>query len=131
MKQKTMSAILILTLLVSEVLMAQPATPQVPAVRPQPSAASAAPAASPAQGPTQDAQTVRPQPASTRRSYERETRPRRRSGISKKEVVVLAGIAGTSMGIGALAGGAKGLAIGAIVGGWGAYAGHRLWRWIR
>ena len=128
MQQRAISAFLILTLLVSEVLMAQPATPQVPAVRPQP---SAAPAASPAQGPTQNAQTVRPQPASTRRSYERETRPRRRSGISKKEVVVLAGIAGTSMGIGALAGGAKGLAIGAIVGGWGAYAGHRLWRWIR
>jgi hypothetical protein len=45
--------------------------------------------------------------------------------------VLLAGIAGTSMGIGALAGGAKGLAIGAIVGGWGASAGHRLWSWIR
>lgn len=35
------------------------------------------------------------------------------------------------MGIGALAGGPKGLAIGAIVGGWGAYGAHRLWRWIK
>jgi len=43
----------------------------------------------------------------------------------------MAAIAGTSMGIGALAGGGRGLAIRAIVGGWGAYAGHRLWNWIR
>jgi hypothetical protein len=65
------------------------------------------------------------------RSYEREARPRRRSRhISKGEVIFMAGIAGTSMGIGALAGGGTGLAIGAIVGGWGAYAGHRLWHWI-
>ena len=75
--------------------------------------------------------SVRPQPAAQRRSYEREVRGRRRSGISKKEVAMMAAFAGTSMGIGALAGGAKGLAIGALVGGWGAYVGHRLWRWIR
>jgi Flp pilus assembly protein TadB len=74
---------------------------------------------------------TRRQDAQRRRSYEREATSRRRSGISKKEVAFMAAIAGTSMGIGALAGGAQGLAIGAIVGGWGAYASHRLWRWIR
>ncbi len=66
-----------------------------------------------------------------RRSYERETRARRHTGISKSEKVFLASIVGTSMGIGALAGGPKGLVIGAIVGGWGAFAGHKLWHWIR
>lgn len=75
--------------------------------------------------------TVRPPSRAQRRSYQRETQTRRRSHISKKEVAMMAAIAGTSMGIGALAGGAKGLAIGAIVGGWGAYAGHRLWRWLK
>ncbi len=35
----------------------------------------------------------------------------------KPEVIFMAGIAGTSMGIGALAAGGTGLAIGAIVGG--------------
>ena len=40
---------------------------------------------------------------------------------------MMAAVAGTSMGIGAIAGGGVGLAIGAIVGGWSAYAVHRLW----
>lgn len=94
----------------------------------QPPAAATAPAQSSAQS----RESVRPQPASRQRSFERETRGRRRlGGISKKEVVFMAAIAGTSMGIGALAAGAKGVAIGAIVGGWGAYAGHRLWNWVR
>jgi hypothetical protein len=75
-----------------------------------------------------------PQPATTRPraarpTYERE--PHRRHNISKQEVLFLGAIAGTSMGIGALAGGAKGLAIGSIVGGWGAYLGHRLWKRVR
>ncbi len=65
------------------------------------------------------------------KSYARETRAQHRPGISKEEKVFLVSIVGTSMGIGALAGGPKGLAIGAIVGGWGAYAGHRLWHWIK
>jgi len=66
------------------------------------------------------------------RSYQRETRARsHRSGISKKEVVFLGAIAGTSMGIGALAAGGEGVAIGAIAGGWGAYVGHRIWKWVR
>jgi len=128
MKQKAICAILLLTMLAPEFLMAQSGTRQVATARLQPPA-TAAVATTPSQ--PQNAQSVRPQPASRRRSYERETRPRRRSRISKKEVIVLAGIAGTSMGIGALAGGTKGLAIGAIVGGWGAYAAHRFWRWIR
>ena len=42
----------------------------------------------------------------------------------------MAGIAGTSMGIGAIAGGGTGLAIDAIVGGWGAFAGHKIWHWV-
>ncbi len=64
------------------------------------------------------------------RSDARETQ-QRRHGISKGEKVFLVSVVGTSMGIGALAGGPKGLAIGAIVGGWGAYGAHRLWRWIK
>ena len=52
------------------------------------------------------------------RSYEREARPRRHRHISKGEVAFMAGIAGTSMGIGAIAAGGTGLAIGAIAGGW-------------
>ena len=64
------------------------------------------------------------------RSYARETQ-QRHHGISKGEKVFLVSVVGTSMGIGALAGGPKGLAIGAIVGGWGAYGAHRLWRWIK
>lgn len=66
-----------------------------------------------------------------RHSYEHETGRRHRSGISKKEFALMAAIAGTSMGIGAIAGGGKGLAIGSIVGGWGAYVGHRLWKWLK
>ncbi len=65
------------------------------------------------------------------RSYARETQQKRHTGISKGEKVFLVSVVGTSMGIGALAGGPKGLAIGAIVGGWGAYAAHRMWHWIK
>jgi hypothetical protein len=80
---------------------------------------------------TQQPRTVYRPSQAQRRSYTRETHNRHHSSVSKKEVAFMAAIAGTSMGIGALAGGAKGLAIGAIVGGWGAYAGHRLWKWLR
>lgn len=66
-----------------------------------------------------------------RHSYQRETKARRHPHVSKGEIAFMAAIAGTSMGIGALAAGGKGLAVGAIVGGWGAYAGHRLWNWIK
>jgi hypothetical protein len=65
------------------------------------------------------------------RPYRRETRRRRHSRISKEEVVVMTAVAGSSMGIGALAGGGIGLAVGAIVGGWGAYTTHKLWHWLK
>src|SRR5690349_25178087 len=50
-----------------------------------------------------------PQYQSTRdrRSYERETRTRRHHKITKQEVIFLAAVAATPMGIGALAGGAR------------------------
>jgi hypothetical protein len=98
----------------------------------QPAATVASSAAAPAQPAAngQEAGTAtsetRPQTTSQRRSYERET-GRRHPRISKKEVVFLAAIAGTSMGIGAIAAGAHGLAIGTIVGGWAAFGGHFLW----
>ena len=66
--------------------------------------------------------------ARARRSYERETRPRHHHHISRQEVIFLAAVAATPMGIGALAGGARGLAIGSIVGGWGAFGAHHLWK---
>lgn len=76
-------------------------------------AASAAPAGAP--------QTSRPQPAARTRE-DRHGEPRRRnSGISKRDVIFIAAIAGTSMGIGAIAAGGKGVAIGAMAGGWGGY----------
>ena len=128
MRRRLVSAFLVMTMLVPGLLLAQTDTRPVTTANAQP----AAPAPPPAQNTAQTGESVRPQPTSQRRSYERETRGRRRhSGISKKEVAFMAAIAGTSMGIGALAAGGEGLAIGAIVGGWGAYAGHRLWRWVR
>ena len=86
---------------------------------------------SPASAP-QDQQPTSVRPGSTEqsRSYAREVHSRRKHRISKGEVIFMAGVAGTSMGIGAIAGGGMGLAIGAIVGGWGAYASHRMWHWI-
>lgn len=90
-------------------------------------AAQNASAAQNSSGP-QGQQSVRPQRA-RQRSYQRETRPRHR--ISKQEWLFLGAIAGTSMGIGAIAAGGKGVAIGALVGGWGAYAGHRIWKWVK
>jgi hypothetical protein len=129
MRIRLVSAFLVMTLLVPGFLLAQTGPRPVTTANAQPAAAAPPPAQNNA---TQPRQSFRPQSASQRRSYERETRGRRRhSGISKKEVAFMAAIAGTSMGIGALAAGAKGLAIGAIVGGWGAYAGHRMWNWIR
>ena len=79
----------------------------------------------------QTSQPTYRQSRASRRSYARETRRNHRHHITKGEIAFMAGIAGTSMGIGALAGGARGLAIGSIVGGWGAYVGHRLWNKIK
>jgi hypothetical protein len=129
MRKRLVSAILIAGLLVPEMLFAQAENRPVTAANAQPAASAPPPAQNTA---AQPRESVRPQSTSQQRSYERETRGRRRhGGISKKEVVFMAAIAGTSMGIGALAAGAKGVAIGAIVGGWGAYVGHRLWNWVR
>ena len=107
--------------------------PAFAGARTQPAAITAA-SASPAQPVSgraaQETETrpseTRPQRTTQRRSYERET-GRRHHSISKKEVIFLGAIVGTSMGIGAIAGGAHGLAIGTIVGGWAAFGGHYLW----
>jgi hypothetical protein len=119
MVRKIESLIVLWTLLCPAVLLAQQGTYNSPSSNP--------PAATARSSPPRQArsETVR------RRSYQHETNNRRRHHISKGEIALMAAIAGTSMGIGALAGGAKGLAVGAIVGGWGAYAGHRLWNWIK
>jgi hypothetical protein len=77
---------------------------------------------------TSTTSTTRPT-SSTSRSYARETH-RRHPGVSRNEAIFMGAVAGTSMGIGAIAGGGVGLAIGAIVGGWGAYASHRLWHYF-
>jgi hypothetical protein len=128
MVKKFFAATLALSLVLPEVLLAQQATTPVAAANP-PAAATAAPPQS--SGESQNPQSVRPQSTSQQHAYQREVRPHHRQRISKGEVVFMAGIAGTSMGIGALAGGATGLAIGAIVGGWGAYLGHRIWNWVK
>jgi hypothetical protein len=68
-----------------------------------------------------------PQANGRNRLYDRNPRSRP-SGISKKEKIFLAAIVGTSLAIGAIAGGGEGVAIGALVGGWAAYAAHRFWK---
>ena len=93
--------------------------------------APAQPASPPAAAPQdQQPSSARPAPPPQQTYSEREVHPRRHSHVTKKEIVFMGAIAGTSMGIGAIAGGGTGLAIGAIVGGWSAYAGHRLWRFF-
>lgn len=128
MTKRILIAILTLGLVMPEIFVAQQRPAQ--AVNPSNPPAAAQPSAPAAQD--QPPQTERPQPQTTaqRRSYERETRARHHRRISKQEWIFLGAVAGTSMGVGALAGGAHGLAIGAIVGGWGAYAAHRMWHWI-
>ena len=118
-RKQILTLMLAASFILSANLPAQQAAVKAPTASTPPQAAQA----------NQTPESTRPQPA--RRSYERETNPRRHSRISKKEVAFMAAIAGTSMGIGALAGGAHGLAIGAIVGGWGAFAGHWLWNRLR
>jgi len=128
MLRRLIGVILACSLILPEALLAQQAATRTVAAN-QPPAATPQQSSEPA-GQTPEA--VRPQSREQRRSYERETRPRRRSHhVSKGEVAFMAGIAGTSMGIGAIAGGGVGLAIGAIVGGWGAYVGHRVWHWVK
>jgi len=130
MLRKFYSATLACILILPEVLLAQQTTTHAAALKYSAAPTTASSAQSSAQG--QTPQSVRPQSSKQRRSYEREVRPRHRSTrISKGEMAFMAGIAGTSMGIGAIAGGGVGLAIGAIVGGWGAYVGHRIWNYVK
>ncbi|MHB8652280.1 MAG: hypothetical protein ACYDA9_00215 [Terriglobia bacterium] len=63
-----------------------------------------------------------------RRSYERETHTRRHYHITKGEIVTLATVAAVPMGIGAVAAGGRGLAIGAIVAGPSTVAAHYIWK---
>ena len=131
MLRKLYTVILACILVLPEAVLAQQTTTR-PAAQNYP---AASPAASSPQSSAQSqpAQSVRPQSTAQRQSYEREVRPRRRRStkISKGEIAFMAGIAGTSMGIGAIAAGGEGLAIGAIVGGWGAYVGHRIWNRVK
>ena len=83
----------------------------------------------PAAAPQDQTATGTTRPTSSSRSYAREVH-RRHSGVSRHEALFMGAVAGTSMGIGAIAGGGVGLAVGAIVGGWGAYATHRLWHYF-
>lgn len=63
-----------------------------------------------------------------RRSYERETHTRRHYHITKGEVLTLATVAAVPMGIGAIAAGGRGLAIGAIIAGPSTVAAHYIWK---
>ncbi|HEV2351384.1 MAG TPA: hypothetical protein VG028_16230 [Terriglobia bacterium] len=68
------------------------------------------------------------QSARERRSYVRETRTRRHYHITKGEVLTLATVAAVPMGIGAVAAGGRGLAIGAIIAGPSTIAAHYIWK---
>jgi hypothetical protein len=63
-----------------------------------------------------------------RRSYARETNTRRHFRITKGEVLTLATVAAVPMGIGAIAAGGRGLAIGAVVAGPSTVAAHYIWK---
>lgn len=117
--KRVLALILTLSLLAPVAYLA--ADPKAPS-----SASSAASAPPQTSASSPQPQTERPQPRARQRSYQRETRGRH-TGISKKEWLFLGAVAGTSMGIGALAAGGKGVAIGALVGGWAAYGAHKLW----
>jgi hypothetical protein len=128
MKRKLIVAALSLALFSGGVLLGQSGS-----VRTAKASPPDPPAASPArpQPQTQTPTTTRPEPSpAQRRAYEREVYGRRHHGISKKQWIFLGAVAATPMAIGALAGGAHGLAIGAVVGGWGAYVAHRFWNKI-
>jgi hypothetical protein len=131
MMRRVLSTVLLLCLVFPGAVLAQEANQAPQTKTSDPGAYQAASAPASAANSPRQSDSVRPNSRAQRRSYERETRTRRHSGISKNEKIFMVAVAGTSMGIGALAGGGTGLAIGAIVGGWGAYASHRLWHWIR
>ena len=107
MTRQLLVSVLLISLLSPGVLLAQRSTTnRAPA---QLRASSNPPAAPPSSAQEQQQPTtVRPRSRVAQRSYVRETRPRRR-GMSKEEKILLVGIAGRSMGIGALAAGGHGL----------------------
>jgi hypothetical protein len=133
MKRKIIALTLALAMLPCGVLLGQSGNVRTAkASPPDPPAAYPPnpPAPSPAQ-PQPQVQTptsTRPEPSpAERRSYNREVYRHRRHRISKQQWIFLGAVAGTPMAIGALAAGGEGLAVGAIVGGWGAFVAHKLW----
>lgn len=124
--RKALLVFLLSTLLVSA------SAAQLPAL-PSGGETAAPPAASKSSTDTEGSTKVK----TGRRSRLRRLKPRRAAnpagrqhyGISQREAIFLVAIVGSCMGIGALAGGAKGLAIGALVGGWGAFVAHKLIKW--
>lgn len=123
--RKALLLFLLSTLLVST------SAAQLPAL-PSGGETAAPPAASKSSTDTEGSTKVR----TARRSRLRRLKPRRAAnpagrhyGVSQREAIFLVAIVGSCMGIGALAGGAKGLAIGALVGGWGAFVAHKLIKW--
>lgn len=120
-------AVIIMFGLMSPALMASGAAPAKPAAANSAAPQSPPPNPSQSKGWTQAQSSAPQQDPVNKKSYERETRTRRHDGMSKKQKVFLVAVVGTSMSIGAIAGGGEGLAIGAIVGGWSAYVVHRLW----
>ena len=119
--RKAMASVLVTALLLPAISLAQPQTGS--SVPSNPSAVATS---------RREHRTGTPDlrhPRTVRRSTYQEA-GRRHHHISRGEVIMMAAVAGTSMSIGAIAGGGTGLAIGALVGGWSAYAVHRLWRHI-
>jgi hypothetical protein len=129
MLKKLFTATSALRLILPGVMLAQQATTAVAAANPPAAAAPARPPQS--SGESRNPQSTRPQSTAPRRSYHGEAKRRRRRRISKGDVAFMASIAGTSMAVGAIAGGPIGLAVGTIVGGWGAYVGYRIWNWVK
>jgi hypothetical protein len=72
------------------------------------------------------AQTTRPQPTPISGQHRHGEPSGRWFGLTKSDVLVIGAIAGTSMGVGAIVAGAKGVAIGAAIGGAGGYLVHRI-----
>jgi hypothetical protein len=123
MKQKLIVLITCMTLMIPVVLPIGQLTPKALAQE-NPTQSN------PQQGGIQNQPTYSRQYRSSRerRSYERETHTRRHYHITKGEVLTLATVAAVPMGIGAIAAGGRGLAIGAIVAGPSTVAAHYIWK---
>lgn len=88
--------------------------------------AATRPAVSAPERPSGTAQTTRPQPALISGQHRHGEPNGRWLGLTKGEILMIGAIAGTSMGVGAIVAGAKGVAIGAAIGGAGGYLAHRI-----